>query len=149
MKHKNIINLKEIVTSKGKLDVHTYHIYIYIYIYNIAGDRNLQKGGVFLVFEYMEHDLHGLSDKHIEYEPRHIKCLMQQILQGVDYLHSNNVIHRDIKGANLLLNNLGVLKLTDFGLATEHNPHSQRNLTNRVVTLWYRSPELLLGILFI
>lgn len=53
-------------------------------------------------------------------------------------------MHRDIKGANLLLNSKGELKLTDFGLARESNP-SHKNYTNRVVTLWYRAPELLLG----
>jgi serine/threonine protein kinase len=55
-------------------------------------------------------------------------------------------MHRDIKGANLLLNNKGELKLTDFGLARKFVRSNQRiNFTNRVVTLWYRAPELILG----
>lgn len=54
-------------------------------------------------------------------------------------------MHRDIKGANLLLNNKGVLKLTDFGLARKFDPKIHKMLTNRVVTLWYRAPELILG----
>lgn len=99
---------------------------------------------MYLVFEYMEHDLHGLLDKKIEFNVPQIKCLMHQLICGVNYLHEEGVMHRDIKGANLLLNNKGELKLTDFGLARKINP-VHKNYTNRVVTLWYRAPELLLG----
>lgn len=98
-----------------------------------------------LVFEYMEHDLHGLIDSRISLDVSHIKCIMKQLLEGVNYLHSNGVMHRDIKGANVLLNNKGEVKLADFGLARKCDPHDKINYTNRVVTLWYRSPELLLG----
>lgn len=92
----------------------------------------------------MQHDLHGLLDKKIDFSSSQIKCLMYQLLSGVAYLHSQNVMHRDIKGANLLLSDKGVLKLTDFGLARNTNS-THTNYTNRVVTLWYRAPELLLG----
>ena len=47
-------------------------------------------------------------------------------------------------GSNLLINRRGELKLADFGLARIY-PGPKRDLTNRVITLWYRSPELLLG----
>lgn len=52
-------------------------------------------------------------------------------------------MHRDIKASNLLIDRRGVLKIADFGLATPID--AERPLTNRVVTLWYRAPELLLG----
>jgi serine/threonine protein kinase len=58
--------------------------------------------------------------------------------------HRNNVLHRDLKGSNLLINNRGELKLADFGLARPFNDKIGR-YTNRVITLWYRPPELLLG----
>lgn len=71
---------------------------------------------------------------------------MQQIFYGLDYCHGKGVLHRDIKTSNILLNNEGVLKLADFGLANFMSTRTkQQPLTSRVVTLWYRPPELLLG----
>lgn len=54
-------------------------------------------------------------------------------------------MHRDIKGSNLLIDKSGMLKIADFGLANFFNTGTRRPLTTRVVTLWYRAPELLLG----
>ena len=70
---------------------------------------------------------------------------MQQLLRGLDHCHSCGVLHRDIKGSNLLIDNNGILKIADFGLASIFDPHQNQPLTSRVVTLWYRPPELLLG----
>lgn len=70
---------------------------------------------------------------------------MQQLLSGLDHCHSHGVLHRDIKGSNLLVDNNGILKIADFGLASFYDPHLSVPLTSRVVTLWYRPPELLLG----
>lgn len=70
---------------------------------------------------------------------------MQQLLRGLEHCHGHGVLHRDIKGANLLIDNNGNLKIGDFGLATFFQSHSKQPLTSRVVTLWYRPPELLLG----
>lgn len=74
-----------------------------------------------------------------------VKCYMQQLLRGLDHCHSHGVLHRDIKGSNLLIDNNGILKIADFGLASFFDPHQYQPLTSRVVTLWYRPPELLLG----
>ncbi|KAL3578169.1 hypothetical protein D5086_019673 [Populus alba] len=74
-----------------------------------------------------------------------IKCYMQQLLRGLEHCHKHGVLHRDIKGSNLLINNDGVLKIADFGLATSYQLDQSLPLTSRVVTLWYRAPELLLG----
>ena len=100
---------------------------------------------IYLVLEYMEHDIHGLIDKKLALDVSQIKCIMMQVLEGVSYIHSQNVMHRDIKGANILVDNKGNIKITDFGLARKFDIRQGVNLTNRVVTLWYRSPELLLG----
>jgi cyclin-dependent kinase 12/13 len=121
LNHDNVINMKEIVTSKNK-------------------------SSIYMVFEYMDHDLTGLAGREgIKFSIPQIKCYMQQLLTGLNYCHLNNILHRDIKGANLLIDNNGVLKLADFGLARSCALENSRALTNRVITLWYRPPELLLG----
>lgn len=74
-----------------------------------------------------------------------MKCYMKQLLSGLDHCHSNGVLHRDIKGSNLLIDNNGILKIADFGLAVFFDSHSTVPMTSRVITLWYRPPELLLG----
>ncbi len=73
-----------------------------------------------------------------------IKTLVRQLLEGVKYLHDNWVIHRDLKTSNILYNNKGDLKICDFGLARQYGS-PLRPYTHMVVTLWYRAPELLLG----
>uniref|UniRef100_A0A7N0UNM3 Protein kinase domain-containing protein n=1 Tax=Kalanchoe fedtschenkoi TaxID=63787 RepID=A0A7N0UNM3_KALFE len=101
---------------------------------------------LYLVFEYMEHDLAGLaSSPTIKFTEPQVKCYMLQLLSGLEHCHSRNVLHRDIKGSNLLLNNEGTLKIADFGLASFFDPNQKQPMTSRVVTLWYRAPELLLG----
>ncbi|XP_061358090.1 cyclin-dependent kinase C-2 C-like [Gastrolobium bilobum] len=101
---------------------------------------------IYLVFEYMEHDLAGLvSRPDIVFTDSQIKCYMRQLLSGIEHCHVRGIIHRDIKVSNILLNNEGVLKIGDFGLANTISPNNKHHLTSRVVTLWYRPPELLMG----
>ncbi|KAL3714989.1 hypothetical protein ACJRO7_006833 [Eucalyptus globulus] len=101
---------------------------------------------LYLVFEYMEHDLTGLASRpDVKFSEPQIKCYMKQLLSGLDHCHKHGVLHRDIKGSNLLIDNNGILKIADFGLASVFDPHQTAPLTSRVVTLWYRPPELLLG----
>ncbi|WOL15845.1 putative serine/threonine-protein kinase [Canna indica] len=101
---------------------------------------------LYLVFEYMEHDLAGLAaSPTIKFTEAQIKCYMRQLLSGLEHCHTNGVLHRDIKGSNLLIDNEGLLKIADFGLATFFDPNHKHPMTSRVVTLWYRAPELLLG----
>eukprot|EP00252_Welwitschia_mirabilis_P018748 TRINITY_DN4185_c0_g1_i5.p1 TRINITY_DN4185_c0_g1~~TRINITY_DN4185_c0_g1_i5.p1 ORF type:complete len:608 (-),score=117.55 TRINITY_DN4185_c0_g1_i5:212-2035(-) len=102
---------------------------------------------LYLVFEYMEHDLAGLAaSPGIEFTEAQVKCYMKQLLSGLEHCHTNGVLHRDIKGSNLLLDNGGILKIADFGLAASYDPKNKQPMTSRVVTLWYRAPELLLGV---
>ncbi|KAK9146853.1 hypothetical protein Sjap_006756 [Stephania japonica] len=101
---------------------------------------------LYLVFEYMEHDLAGLAaSPAIKFTIPQVKCYMNQLLSGLEHCHGRGVLHRDIKGSNLLLDNGGILKIADFGLATFYDPNHKHPMTSRVVTLWYRAPELLLG----
>ncbi|KAK1438284.1 hypothetical protein QVD17_04091 [Tagetes erecta] len=101
---------------------------------------------LYLVFEYMEHDLAGLAaSPTIKFTEPQVKCYMNQLLSGLEHCHNRHVLHRDIKGSNLLLDNDGGLKIADFGLASFFDPNHKQPMTSRVVTLWYRPPELLLG----
>ncbi|XP_038892545.1 probable serine/threonine-protein kinase At1g09600 isoform X1 [Benincasa hispida] len=103
-------------------------------------------GSLYLIFEYMEHDLAGLvATPGIKFTEAQIKCYMKQLLCGLEHCHVQGVLHRDIKGSNLLIDNNGNLKIGDFGLSTFFRSRQKQPLTSRVVTLWYRPPELLLG----
>ena len=70
---------------------------------------------------------------------------MHQLFSGLEHCHNHHVLHRDIKGSNLLIDNEGILKIADFGLASFFDPNHKHPMTSKVVTLWYRPPELLLG----
>ena len=100
----------------------------------------------FMVFEYLSHDLTGLlNHPTFKLEHAHKKHLGRQLFEGLNYLHRRGVLHRDIKAANILVSNTGQLKLADFGLARFFAKRGKPDYTNRVITIWYRSPELLLG----
>lgn len=107
---------------------------------------------VYMVFPYMDHDLAGLLDnERVKLQPSQIKLYMKQLLEGTEYMHRNNILHRDMKAANLLISNTGSLRIADFGLARAYDSKPadhrgrERKYTNCVVTRWYRPPELLLG----
>ncbi|XP_060193140.1 probable serine/threonine-protein kinase At1g54610 [Lycium barbarum] len=119
--HPNIIKLEGLATSRMQ-----YSLYI--------------------VFEYMQSDLTSIiSRADMRLNEAQIKCYMQQLLLGLQHCHERGILHRDIKGSNLLIDKDGMLKIADFGLANFFNTGKKRPLTSRVVTLWYRAPELLLG----
>ena len=125
--HKNILQLLEVVTSK-------------------PSEKNNYEQNAYLVFEYMEHDLCSLILNNFSYDKSQIKLIIYQLLQGLQYLHKNNVLHRDIKPQNILINNKGELKIADFGLSRICYEFAKiKRYTNRVVTRYYRCPELLLG----
>jgi cell division cycle 2-like protein len=100
---------------------------------------------IFMVMEYMEHDLKCFMETMKQrFSLSEVKSLIQQLLEGVSYLHNNWVLHRDLKTSNLLLNNKGELNVCDFGMSRQYGS-PLKTYTHLVVTLWYRAPELLLG----
>ena len=125
-------------------------------------DRDL-----YLVFEHMETDLHAairaniLGDVHKQY-------IMWQTLKALKFMHSANLLHRDMKPSNLLLNSDCLMKVADFGLARSFSPKAKPTepvggdatgemevmedvldeptaFTDYIATRWYRAPEILLG----
>jgi len=118
LKHKNIVRLYDVVHSDRKLT---------------------------LVFEYCDQDLKKYFDSlNGEIDQDIAKSLMYQLLRGLSFCHSQNVLHRDLKPQNLLLNKNMELKLADFGLARAFGI-PVRCYSAEVVTLWYRPPDVLFG----
>jgi serine/threonine-protein kinase BUR1 len=114
-----------------------------------------KKASMYMVTPYMEHDLSGLLENPaVRITEPQIKCYMMQLLKGLEYLHAKQILHRDMKAANLLINNKGILQIADFGLARPYDDpppqpgkgggEASRDYTTLVVTRWYRPPELLL-----
>ncbi|KAI5852441.1 kinase-like domain-containing protein, partial [Morchella snyderi] len=116
-RHPNVVNIREVV----------------------MGDTLKE---VFIVMDFIEHDLKILSEDMQEpFLQSEVKTLLHQLVSATAHMHAQWIVHRDLKTSNLLMNNRGQLKIADFGLAR----HLGEPLTQLVVTLWYRAPELLLG----
>jgi CTD kinase subunit alpha len=118
---------------------------------NVVGllEMMVEQNQIFMVFDYMEHDLTGLlTHPDLQLQESHRKFLFKQLMEGLNYLHHKRIIHRDIKGSNILVDSVGILKIADFGLARPMKilkDGESPDYTNRVITIWYRPPELLLG----
>ncbi|XP_060707356.1 cyclin-dependent kinase-like 2 isoform X1 [Hemiscyllium ocellatum] len=99
----------------------------------------------YLVFEFVDHTL--LDDLEqcpngLEYDK--VRRHLIQILRGIAFCHSHNIIHRDIKPENILVSQSGVVKLCDFGFARSLTAPGE-TYTDYIATRWYRAPELLVG----
>ena len=101
---------------------------------------------IYLVFEYMETDLHTVIRANI-LEPIHKQFIMYQLLKALKFIHSAAIIHRDLKPSNILINSDSYIKVCDFGLARCITSSSGKDvvMTDYVATRWYRAPEILLG----
>lgn len=123
--HDNIVLLKEVIRADNDKDI-------------------------YLVFEHMEIDLHAVVRANI-LEEVHKRYIIYQVLKAMKYIHSGQVLHRDMKPSNLLLNSECFVKVADFGLARSIDAQEDPNqvsmpvLTDYVATRWYRAPEILLG----
>ncbi|XP_026400545.1 probable serine/threonine-protein kinase At1g54610 [Papaver somniferum] len=98
---------------------------------------------VYLVFEYTEHDIAGLSScLDIKFSESQVKCYMHQLLSGLEHCHSRGIMHSNIKGSNLLVSDDGALKIADFGLKNFVSVGHIQPLTSRVVTLWVQVADV-------
>ncbi|MDQ5884078.1 MAG: mitogen-activated protein kinase 7/14 [Pseudomonadota bacterium] len=106
---------------------------------------------IYLVFECYDTDLHKVIRSQQRLTIEHIRYFIHQILYGIEHIHSAKLVHRDLKPSNILVNRDCHIKICDFGLAraivdceTTQGAQAENNLTNYVVTRWYRSPEVIL-----
>lgn len=98
---------------------------------------------IYMILDFMETDLHKIIYSKNELTDEHIQYFIYQILRGLKFIHSSNVIHRDLKPSNLLLNSNCDLRICDFGLARGVREEEDYELTEYVVTRWYRAPEVM------
>eukprot|EP01022_Parablepharisma_sp_SALTPOND_P031620 TRINITY_DN809_c1_g1_i1.p1 TRINITY_DN809_c1_g1~~TRINITY_DN809_c1_g1_i1.p1 ORF type:complete len:351 (+),score=27.54 TRINITY_DN809_c1_g1_i1:2751-3803(+) len=120
--HENIVRLLDVIKAENDRDI-------------------------YLVFDYMETDLHAVIRANI-LEEIHKQYIVYQIMKCLKYMHSADLLHRDLKPSNVLLNSECHVKVADFGLARSihaKNKDSAPVLTEYVATRWYRAPEILLG----
>lgn len=111
-KHENIVNVQEIVVG-ANMDL------------------------IFIAMEFVEHDLKTLLETMTQpFLQAEAKIVLLQLLRGVNHLHQNWILHRDLKTSNLLMSHRGILKIADFGLAREYGSPLM-NYTQLVVTMWY------------
>jgi cyclin-dependent kinase 7 len=98
-----------------------------------------------LVMEHMKLDLDALiHDGRTELQEADIKSIMFQLLEGLNCLHKNWILHRDIKPGNLLFDEEGTLKIADFG-SSRYYGTPDREMTAHITTRFYRPPEMLYG----
>uniref|UniRef100_A0A2K5YPS9 Cyclin dependent kinase 10 n=1 Tax=Mandrillus leucophaeus TaxID=9568 RepID=A0A2K5YPS9_MANLE len=110
LRHPNIVELKEVVVG-----------------------NHLES--IFLVMGYCEQDLASLLENMpTPFSEAQVKCIVLQVLRGLQYLHRNFIIHRDLKVSNLLMTDKGCVKTADFGLARAYGV-PVKPMTPKVVTL--------------
>ncbi|KAJ2010957.1 Cyclin-dependent kinase catalytic subunit, partial [Coemansia sp. S610] len=114
--------------------------------YNRLLDIVYSAAKLYLVFEFLDLDLKKYMDTVGPggLTPDQIKSYMFQLIKGLAFCHSHRTLHRDLKPQNLLIDRAGMLKIADFGLGRAFGV-PLRIYTHEVVTLWYRSPEILMG----
>jgi len=133
LKHPNLVRMMEVVSSKGvehldEEDESTDVRFQKKQKDRVVDAREGYKGNLFLVLEYVSHDLTGLMDIAYQFTPVQIKSIFKQLLEALDFMHQNKYVHRDIKSSNILLDHHFRIKLADFGLARCIEPPILDNL---------------------
>eukprot|EP00494_Astrolonche_serrata_P025096 UN25357 len=165
----NIIDAKRFLREIVVLRLFRNHEAI-VDLIDILPPSNLLKFScLYLVFEFVDTDLHHLIGTNQFFSALHCQYMLYQVLLSLKYMHSGGVVHRDLKPANILINEDCSVKLCDFGLArgvkeNMEQPHPKthlqakndqdeknqrkmklnRDLTRHIVTRWYRAPEVIL-----
>jgi calcium-dependent protein kinase len=124
MKHDNIIHLKDVFEDDEYVHIVT----------------NLCTGGE-LFDKIIQH-----SEDSCFIEEHKAARIIYQVLNAVAYMHTKNIVNRDIKPENILFestNEDSTVKIIDFGLSRKHNVHTEKPMTAFVGTPYYIAPEVL------
>ena len=128
-KHKNIVKLVDVYAkvedSESQTLIFPWFLTIeeepivWIFEDGKEAEKNVQILKWYIVLEYCPCSLQTILDNSHENKIPEVEChdYFIQLINGLSYMHSQSVVHRDIKPGNLLLTNDGVLKITDFGTA--------------------------------
>lgn len=100
---------------------------------------------IHLIMEYMDTDLKKYIQEHKPLKAGKVQSIMKQILEGIKEIHSSRIIHRDLKPENIFIDEKGDVKIGDFGISRTFGV-SNKPMTPDVVTIFYRAPEIVLGI---
>ncbi|KAL1746190.1 kinase-like domain-containing protein [Schizophyllum fasciatum] len=151
------INTKRILTKRCLREIRLLHHFrghkniTCLYDMDIVFQPNGNFDEVYLYEELMEADLHAIIRSGQPLTDAHFQSFLYQTLCGLKYIHSANVLHRDLKPGNLLVNADCELKICDFGLARGYSSgtgsasNNQGFMTEYVATRWYRAPEVMLS----
>ena len=96
----------------------------------------------YLVMEYIAgKTLKDYINTHGALSAEHAVSVMQQLVSGISHAHHNNIVHRDIKPQNVLMNGDDDVKITDFGIAMALNSTVHTKTNSVIGTVHYLSPE--------
>ena len=127
--HENIVSLLDVI-------IH--------FNYSEKNNNFNKVADIYLVMEKMDSDLQKIIASKQELSDEHYQLILYQILRALYFLHSANIIHRDFKPSNVLINEDCTVKLCDFGMSRGIKEENIL-LTEYVVTRYYRAPEVMLS----
>jgi serine/threonine protein kinase len=122
----------------------------------VCREMDPTEGSLGLIFELMESGslydlLHGISEDVVLNRPSDLMSKLTMCLdiaEGMGFLHSSQVLHRDLKSANILLDRNGRCKIADFGLSTLRDNTAATQTAGLMATPAWTDPELALGAKF-
>src|SRR5450756_1197882 len=105
-------------------------------------DRGEAEGTYYIAMEYLEgRSLKDLIVRHGPLSTQHVVSLGTQILEALRYAHRRDIVHRDIKPQNIIVDDEGRLKVTDFGIARAGSASTMTEAGSILGTAQYLSPE--------